>query len=166
MSAAAISPLQYFIHHDSDALRIEMAGKLNGEAARSAYQSSRMAMLFAHKRPLVVDISFVVEADEIGQAVLRAWRQLQARIVARSPESRAIAEPIVNAPLTERTPRPGLLRRIASLLFSPLSSPLSGHGAGIPAIAEGANESRALTAEESVAITQVSNAQPLARKLR
>jgi hypothetical protein len=124
MSAAAISPLQYFIHDDCDAVRIEMAGALSGAGARNAYQQSRMAMLFARERPLVVDITFVAEADDTGRVVLRAWRQLQARIVARSPESRAIAEPIVNTPADQPAPRPGWFS-IARVL----GSPVSGHDA-------------------------------------
>lgn len=96
MSPAAISgqPLQHFIHYDFDALRMEIAGSLIGRAAQKAYEAWQTAILLARRLPLVVDISYVTEADEDGRAVLRAWRKQGARIVASSFASRAIADSI------------------------------------------------------------------------
>lgn len=117
MSSAALGlePLEYFIHNDFDALRIEMAGTLSGAAARSAYEESITALRLWHQRRLIVDITYVDQADEMGRAVLRAWQQLRARIAAASPASRAIAAKIISAPPTESAPRGGFLRRLLSM---------------------------------------------------
>jgi hypothetical protein len=73
--------LQYFIHDDFDALRMEMSGSLAGRAAQKAYDAFRRAVLLLRRQPLVIDISYVTDIDENGQAVLRAWRGQGARIV-------------------------------------------------------------------------------------
>ncbi len=114
-AASALRPLEYFIHNDSDALRIEMAGTLSGAAAWSAYQASLSALRLWHQRRLIVDITYVERADEMGRAVLQAWQRVRARIVAASPASRAIVEQIVTAAPAEPTPRDGFRRRLLSM---------------------------------------------------
>ena len=91
MSPAASSgqPLQYFIHDDSDALRMEIAGSLAGKAAQKAYEDWRSSCMTG-RAPLVVDISYVTDADQDGRTVLRAWQVQGARIVASSFVSRGI----------------------------------------------------------------------------
>ena len=111
-------PLQYFIHYDSDALRMEISGRLVGTAAREAYQAWRSVDVMAPRRELVVDISYVTEADQDGRAVLRLWQEQEARIVASSLASRAIVESILSAPVLRPLPQRTLLDRLASL-FSP-----------------------------------------------
>ncbi|HKE27600.1 MAG TPA: hypothetical protein VKB88_34835 [Bryobacteraceae bacterium] len=83
-AASCGRPLQYFIHHDSDALRMEISGTLAGRAAEQAYDSWRRETLTAGREPLVIDISYVTGIDTRGQAVLRAWRGFGARIVTSS----------------------------------------------------------------------------------
>lgn len=77
-------PLQYFIHHDFDALRMEISGTLAGKAAEEAYDSWRREMLIEDRLPPVIDISYVTGMDSLGQAALRAWREFGARIVTSS----------------------------------------------------------------------------------
>jgi hypothetical protein len=113
-AAFGLQRLEYFIHNDFDALRIEMAGTLSGPAARSAYEESITALRFWHHRRLVVDITYVEQADEMGWAVLRAWQRLRARIVAASPASRAIVEKITGVPPAESARRGGFLHRLLS----------------------------------------------------
>lgn len=84
--------LQYFIHNDTDALRMEMSGSLTGLEARQAYEAWRTATILAYQQRLVVDISHLTDADETGGAILRAWQRGSARIVASSAASRAIAD--------------------------------------------------------------------------
>ena len=84
--------LQYFIHDDTDALRMEMSGSLTGLAARQAYEAWRTATFLADQHRMVVDISHLTDADETGGAILRAWQRENARIVASSVASRAIAD--------------------------------------------------------------------------
>ena len=102
MSLAPLTanPLLYFIHHDPDALRMEMSGCLTGRAAQEAYEDWRSETWVPPGLPFVVDISYVTSADETGRAVLTAWRSHGARIVASSSASRAIAHSIPGAPAT------------------------------------------------------------------
>ena len=96
--------LRYFIHDDFDGLRMEIAGSLVGQAARKAYEFWRSALFVTRPARLVVDISYVTEADEDGEAVLRAWREQDARIVAATPESQAIAGSIVKTLVASASP--------------------------------------------------------------
>ena len=119
MSPAVTSgqPLQYFIHFDYDALRMEISGSLAGRSVQKAYEALRSASFLAGRRPLVVDISYVTETDEQGKAVLRAWQGQDAKIVASSVASRAIADFILSAPVPRALPRHAALDRLRSLLF-------------------------------------------------
>ncbi len=105
MSPAAThaQPLQYFIHYDFDALRMEIAGSLIGKSAQRAYEAWRTALLMARRLPLVVDISYVTQADDCGRAVLRRWRKEEARLVASSSTARAIADSSLCAPVAGPT---------------------------------------------------------------
>jgi hypothetical protein len=49
----------------------------------------------SHQRRLILDTTYVDEADETGCAVLHGSRRLKARIVAL-PASRVIAEPLID----------------------------------------------------------------------
>jgi hypothetical protein len=116
--------LEYYIHDESQALRFELAGSLSGEGAQSVYQAWRTALSSVGARPVIVDITFVEQADERGRTVLETWHRSGARIVAASPESRALAVDVlgehVSIPETKRA-QPGLLRRWVASLFA--SSP-------------------------------------------
>ena len=105
-------PLRYFIHNDWDALRMELSGRLVGRAAREAYESLRNASFLPRRLPVVIDISYVAEADAAGLAVLRRWREQDGRILAATLASRAIAEPILSAPIARSLPRPAFLTRL------------------------------------------------------
>ena len=87
-------PLQYYLHDDWDAFRIELSGPLSGQGARSVYQAWRTAISAAAARRLIIDITHVGEADKLGRALLRLWHRHGARIVAGSPESLALVESI------------------------------------------------------------------------
>jgi hypothetical protein len=67
-------------------------------------------------RPGIVDITFVTSADERGRALLLAWHQSGARIIARSSESPALAEDIVGEELPLPTATPGWPQRLRHLL--------------------------------------------------
>ena len=74
-TTAGVQPLLYFIHHDFDTFRMEISGSLVGRAAQEAYEAWRSARLLARRARVVVDISYVTEADEYGEAVLQAWHK-------------------------------------------------------------------------------------------
>jgi hypothetical protein len=116
MSPPAITgrPLQYFIHYDFDALRMELAGSLVGRAAQKANEAWRSATLMARRWPWVVDISYITEADEDGRVVLRQWLQQGVRILASSVASRAIANSIPSAHVPTALPHRTLLDRVVS----------------------------------------------------
>ena len=82
--------LRYFVHDDSDAIRMEIAGSLSGAEAQKAFDSWRRATSVVQQSPLIVDITYVTEADESGRAALREWQRRDARILASSLESRAL----------------------------------------------------------------------------
>jgi hypothetical protein len=129
-AASGADSLRYFIHDDFDAFRIEISGSLLGRAAQKAYEAWRSASLLSRRARLVVDISYVTEADEHGKTVLRTWQEQKARIVASSPASRAIADSVLDAPVPLPSPR--------RTLVSPLGSFFSRLAAGNPAPAESA----------------------------
>ena len=93
--------LQYYLHDDFDAFRFELAGSLSGSGVESIYQAWRTALSVITNRKLVVDITFVNKADEQGRSLLRLWRRKGARIVARSPESQALAADISGEAIPE-----------------------------------------------------------------
>ena len=110
--------LEFFVHNDSDALRIELAGSLCGADAETVYQAwQRVALTDALKRA-IVDITFITIADEHGRALLAVMHRFGARIGAHSPESSAIAQTIVSEPVGISDSKPGWLRRIVTFLLA------------------------------------------------
>jgi len=106
--------LEYYLHDEYDAFRIELSGSLSGDGARSVWQAWRTALSIIGNRPLIADITFLTEADDRGSALLRLWHRLGARIVAASPASRALAEPILGQPLPAPPAPKNWLRRLLS----------------------------------------------------
>ena len=109
---------QFFVHSDPDAVRIELAGSLraaDAETLRHAWQ--RAALKDDAVKPVIVDITFVRQADEQGRALLIAMHRSGVRIVAQSPESSAIARPIVIQPIETHDPKPGWFHRLTMFLL-------------------------------------------------
>jgi hypothetical protein len=113
-TAAGAQPLRYFIHDDFDALRMEISGGLVGPGAQKAFEDWRSARSLVRRARRVVDISYVTEADEDGKAVLRAWQEQEAQIVASTPASRAIANSILQTPVHLLSARLTLVGRLGS----------------------------------------------------
>jgi len=105
--------LQYYLHDEWDAFRIELSGPLSGEGARSVYQAWRTALSVTAARRLVIDVTYVREADKVGRTLLRLWHRHGARIIAGSPESRALAESIVGETLPQAPAKPGFFERLS-----------------------------------------------------
>jgi len=116
--------LQYYLHDDFDAFRIELAGSLSGGSVEGVYQAWRTALSVLTGRKVIVDITFVNTADERGRSLLRLWRRKGARIVARSPESRALAADTVGEPVldTPASPKMSWLARVMKSLFRPVAA--------------------------------------------
>ena len=111
-----MNKLQFFIHNDSDALRIELAGSLSGPDVESVLHAWQKEISTAARRPLVADISYVADADKHGLALLEMWHRSGARILARSPQAWALAKPIVSEPVDAAASKRGWLRRLIDRL--------------------------------------------------
>jgi hypothetical protein len=111
-----VNKLQFFIHNDSDALRIELAGSLSGPDVESVLHAWRKEISTDSRRPVVADISYIADADKQGRALLAMWHRSGARILARSPQSWALAKPIVSEPVEAVAPKRGWLRRLIDSL--------------------------------------------------
>jgi hypothetical protein len=107
------SQLQFFIHKDSDALRIELAGSLSGPDIESLIDAWQGAVSTDSRRPAIADISYATDADEDGRALLMRWHRSGVRIIARSPQtwaartpqSWALVQPLVSEPVDVAHPR-------------------------------------------------------------
>jgi hypothetical protein len=123
--------LQFFVHNDPDAVRVELAGSLHGADVETLHQAWRREALKDPVKPVIVDITYITHADEHGRALLIAMHQSSARIVAQSPESSAIAHPIVIQPIEPHEPKPGWFHRLTMFLLEERPA-----GAAVPAQAE------------------------------
>jgi len=125
-----MSNLDYYIHDESDVLRLQITGDLSGPRVASLDQAWRTASSVLRSRVLVIDLASVCDADKYGRDLLVRWHRSGARISARSAETRAFAERILGAPISMLMGKPGwrqgliefLLRmRTSTLLRSGLS---------------------------------------------
>jgi len=125
--------LQFFVHDDPDAVRVELAGSLRGADVETVHHAWQGVAFTNALKPVIVDITFITHADEHGRALLIVMHQSGARIVAQSPESSAIAQPIVIQPIEAHEPRPGWFHRLTMFLLEerPASAALPAQ-AGIP----------------------------------
>jgi len=88
-------PLQYYIHDAPEALRFKLSGSLSGRGAESVHYAWQTALSIIGNRPLIFDITSVIDADDRGHGLLVLWQQSGARIVAGSHQSRAVANRIL-----------------------------------------------------------------------
>jgi hypothetical protein len=112
-----MSGFQFFAHNDPDAVRIELAGSLRAADAKTLQHAWQRAAFDDPVKPVIVDITFVRDADEQGRALLIAMHRSGVRIVAQSPESSAIARPIVIQPIETHDPKPGWFHRLTMYLL-------------------------------------------------
>lgn len=110
----------YYIHDEGEVFRLEIHGNLTGAGVRSVEQAWRTAHSVLDGRQVVIGLRSVVEADEYGHDLLLIWHRIGARIVARSPESRALAEGIVRGPIPAA--KPGWRQRLSLLLRRSLTA--------------------------------------------
>jgi hypothetical protein len=122
--------LQYYMHDDPDAFRLELAGALAGPFAETVYHAWRTALSTLGSRRAIVDISFLEGIDHAGREALWLWHRHGAHIVARSPESRAFAQGIPLEPSSLSAVGEGLaprLRRAIQRLLRVLRAVSGGH---------------------------------------
>ena len=109
--------LQFFVHNDSDGVRVELAGSLRGADVETVHKAWQRAALTDALKRVIVDITFLADADEYGRALLAVMRRFGARIIAQSPESSAIAQPIVTEPIETDGSKLGWLHRLMTFLL-------------------------------------------------
>jgi hypothetical protein len=110
--------LQYYMHDDMDAFRLELSGSLSGHGARSVYHAWRTALTTLGGRPLIADITFLTDVDEGGRRLLQWWRRQGVRITAASAQSSALAESILGEPASgpATTSGTGWLQRLTAAI--------------------------------------------------
>ena len=84
--------LQYYMHDGPSAFRFELAGDLDGDGARHLDQDWRTASSVIDGRTLIIDMTFVTQIDKAGRELLARWHRDGAQIVAKSKQSRELAE--------------------------------------------------------------------------
>jgi hypothetical protein len=115
-SEVSVNKLQFFIHHDPDALRIELAGNLSGPDVKDVLHAWQKEISNDARRPRVADISFVADADKHGRELLVMWHRSGTRIVARSAQSWALAKPIVSEVIDAVAPKRDWFWRLIGFL--------------------------------------------------
>lgn len=108
--------LRFFTHNDHEAVRFELAGKLAGEDVESLHQAWQREALTDELKPVIVDITFITEADQYGRALLAIMHRFGAQLIADSLASSAIAHPIVTEQSETTISKPGWFRRLIRLL--------------------------------------------------
>src|SRR5579862_982068 len=91
----------YYMHHGIAAFSLELAGRLSGESVRELQQAWRAASSIIGNRSLIVDLSYVTGIDVAGQRLVREWHDRGAQLVAKSPESRMLAQSITGQSVDE-----------------------------------------------------------------
>ena len=77
-------------------MRFELAGGISGNGVQSVRYAWQTALSVMLDRPLAIDVTRVSDADNDVRALLLRWQQYGARIIAASPESRALAKAVFN----------------------------------------------------------------------
>jgi len=111
-----MSKLDYYIHDQSEALRLAITGDLSGPGVVSLGRAWRTGSSVLRGRVLIIDLVSVCDADEYGRNLLVAWHRIGAQIVARSHGSSAFSERIVGAPIPMHAKKPSW-RRLSTFLL-------------------------------------------------
>ena len=139
--------LQYYMHDEPDAFRLELSGALEGDGAQDVYHAWKTALSIVGARPFIVDLTYVSATDDYGRALVRLWRDNGVRIVG---EGRP-----------DEPPKPTLTQR-----FSAIFSQRRNTAAEPPA---GAGHTPAQSAPPSATFadfTALFDSRPMARRLR
>jgi hypothetical protein len=126
-----MNAVQFFVHNDPDAVRVELAGSLCGADVEAVHHAWQRAAFTDALKPVIVDITFIRDADKHGRALLFVMHRFGARIIARSPESSAIAQSIITEPVEIAGSKQGWFRRLIIFLREERHA-----GAVLPAQAE------------------------------
>ena len=112
-----MSKLDYYIYDGSDAFRLKITGDLCGPGVASLDQAWRTASSILRGRLLGIDLVSLGAADEYGCGLLVSWHRIGAKIIARSQESRTIAETIIGVPIPLLEPKPRWRQQLSEFLL-------------------------------------------------
>ena len=108
--------LDYYLHDEADALRIEIVGNLSGAGVGSIEHAWRTANSVLASRDIVIGRTAAAEADDDGRRLLLTCRRSGARIIARSMDSRTLAESILGASVPMPPAKSGWRQRFSDFL--------------------------------------------------
>ncbi len=108
--------LEYYLHDEADALRIEIVGNVSGTGVASIEHAWKTANSVLAGRHVVVGLTAAAEADDGGRVLLLDLHRCGARIIARSTDSRTLAESIVGLPVSMPPAKSGWRQRFSDLL--------------------------------------------------
>ena len=108
--------LEYYLHDEPDVLRIEIVGDQSGAGVGSIEHAWRTATSVLAGRHIVVGLTAVAEADADGRGILLTWHRCGARIIARSMDSRTLAESILDLPVPMPPAKSGWRQRFSDFL--------------------------------------------------
>jgi hypothetical protein len=115
-SGHSMTNLEHYLHDESDALRIEIVGNLSGPGVAGIKHAWQTATSVLAGRHIVVGLTTVAEADDDGRGLLLSWHRRGARIVARSMDSRTLAESILGASVPMAPAKSGWRQRFSDFL--------------------------------------------------
>jgi len=91
--------LTFYIHDGIESFRLEIKGHLCGENAANVAQALRTAESTIGDRLVIVEVDGLSGIDNCGRALLRAWHDAGARIIAKSASARMLAGSIAREPI-------------------------------------------------------------------
>jgi hypothetical protein len=91
--------LTFYIHDGIESFRLEIKGHLCAENAANVAQAVRTAESTIADRLVIIQVDGLSGIDDVGRALLRAWHDAGARIIAKSPSARMLAGSIAREPI-------------------------------------------------------------------
>jgi hypothetical protein len=118
-----MNELRFSVRNDADAVRIDLAGSLDGVDVETVYQAWQRDAWDDPLKPVIVDITLITEADGHGRALLVIMHRFGAQIIANSRESSAIAQTLTAEPVKSATSKPGWFARLIKIFLDDRNKP-------------------------------------------
>ena len=113
-----MSELRVRIQNEPEAVRFELEGRLGGADVEAVHEVWQREAFVDARTSVIVDITFISEADHYGRALLVLMHRFGAQIVAKTPESYAIVRRIVEETLESPVSKPGWLDRFIGFFLN------------------------------------------------
>jgi hypothetical protein len=102
-----MNELRFSIRNVMDAVRIELAGNLEGVEVEMVYQAWQRDAWDDPLKRVIIDITLITEVDEHGRALLVIMHHSALRSSPNSHESSAIAQTLITEPVEPAASKPG-----------------------------------------------------------